>query len=829
MGGKIQIAASLGVIAAVVLLSAPSSAVNPTRKKSDKSNVVRIIKGESLELTDEEGEPCRRAISTTFEHNGTKLVSDTALWYVDRKMINAKGNVRLIQGDVTVTADKLDYDIDASLAQLRGELVQLKDKKNNILRTRLLDYNTRDSMAFYYGGGSMKSQDGQIIEGTEGEYNSKIRRFSFIHDVDMFADSIFVHTDSLDYFSDTKKAFFKTPVDFWKDDKMLSSYRGWYDRKSETFFFYDSVHGMSERQEGWCDSMYFYKVPEDVLMLGNAQLQDTTKNVAAIGHRIFYDKSESQMTLTEDAAVSILTKTEDEQTDTLFCGADSLIYRTIEYRNIPAGEFTASEARLEDLNSDPVTLYRQKAAKEAAQKAEEERRKREEAGDIDPNRPQNPQKRNKQLRGDGPKAPVFGSKSPEPAPADTLAPPVDTVSTPVDSSATFGFALGVGNVRMYRKDMQMCCDSMRYSDIDSVGRFYVSPMIWNEGNRQYSADSIYVLIKKGSVDRASLLSNAMVITQEDSICYDQIRSTEMMTFFSNSKLRRFDALGGADVMFFFKENGKMATLNKVNSKMLSAIFNKEGEVEKISYFDNTKNDAYPLDSLKREEFYLKGFNWDETHKPKSRYEVTSIEVRGTERRDYEAHEQTEFPYTDEYFPGYMEKVYQGIAEGKEAREAADSVSSVATPPAPAPADTSSAKTDSLRMSEAVKDSLSLNSDSLKTASALKEAADSLTPRQLKALEREKAREARKAAKEKKWDDLDRRDAEKKAARLEKRRARKRQRTREALILKQKQDAEDNAKLQRYIEEYQRRKARREAAEAKKPARKIIENIKEEKK
>ncbi len=79
-------------------------------------------------------------------------------------------------------------------------------------------------------------------------------------------------------------------------------------------------------------------------------------------------------------------------------------------------------------------------------------------------------------------------------------------------------------------------------------RLYRKPYVWNETKRQYTADSITVIVKNQSIERASLMSNAFIIVQEDSLSFDQIRATEMMAYFdSTGTLRRFDAMGGRPV------------------------------------------------------------------------------------------------------------------------------------------------------------------------------------------------------------------------------------------------------------------------------------------
>ena len=160
--------------------------------------MVRLLQAKSVQIiTDESERSYRKAVEATFLHNDTYLICDTAFWRVDDNIINAKGNVQLMQEGTVLTSETLDYYIDEDLAQFRGSGVQLLDKENNTLRTRYLDYNTADSVAVFSKGASMKDKDGQIIESVDGTYSSKEKLFTFSGNVNMFTDSIFIRTSTV--------------------------------------------------------------------------------------------------------------------------------------------------------------------------------------------------------------------------------------------------------------------------------------------------------------------------------------------------------------------------------------------------------------------------------------------------------------------------------------------------------------------------------------------------------------------------------------------------------------------------------------------------------
>ena len=808
-----------------ILMSLPLSA--QTQEEEQKDSLIWLMSAKSAKMVDVEGGRYRKVVGPArFLHNGTYLICDTALWNLETKVIDAWGNVSILQEETVLTSDNLKYLIDDDLAQFRGSVVQLTDKDHNTLRTRHLDYNTRDSVAVFSNGGSMRDKDGQIIESRNGSYDSKIKVFMFEDDVNMFTDSIFVKTQRLRYESDRSLAYFGGGTDAWQDDSMLSSERGWYDRDREIFLFNDYVHVMTPDQEGWCDSLYFYRNTQDVEMLGHAQVTDTTRNVFSLAGRIQYQDSLSRVTLTRKPAVITQTEEEGGGVDTVYLGAEKLVYYTMMMCDIPASLVEDSEKRLDDLNVDPVGSFRKKAAEAAAKAAEE-------AAMSDPNY-RAMKAAEEARRASAAAAPAQEDTLAALSPVDSLAVSDSLVIVPPDSTK-IGFLEALHDVRIYKKDMQVVCDSLVYSDLDSLARLFREPMIWQDIRRQYAADSITVVISDGTMKKTSLMSNAFITIQEDSLMFDQIRATEMLAFFDDrGGLERFDALGGASALFFIEENDAFATVNKTDSKMLSATF-KDGDIERIYYYESPKNDGYPIVQMSEDEKLLKGFNWQPGLRPADRNAVTPLSLRPSERSSYSARPRSTFRQTDIYFPGYMNDVYRQIEvrdslravrerDGQIARQRAEELArldSLAIAGNSAAADTLTLETaDSLSVKDslAVTDFLAL-SDSLAVVRDSLEVTPQLTPEEAAAAEKARIKEEKKAAKEAKkrqkqakrearWAELDRRDAEKAAAKEAKRLEKERQRKIKALEDAARQAEKDAAVLEKYRLKYEKQKARR---------------------
>lgn len=947
-------------ISVVTVLSTLTS-LSAQENGSQKDSLVRLLSAQSMELIEKDGVDYRKVTGPArFLHNDTYLICDTALWNMSSNEIYAISNVKILQDQTVLTGDRLTYYIDRDLAEFRGTLVQLEDKDRNVLRTEHLDYNTKDSVAVFFNGGSMKDAEGQIIESRTGTYDSKIRTFTFNDRVNMFTDSVFVKSTTIVYDARTNVATFGFDTDTWQDDNMLSANGGWYDRGREIFLFRNNVHGMSDTQEGWADSLYYYRSSKNIELLGNAQVTDTTRDVSALAGRIFYTDSLSEVKLTRDPAVIGVMKNAEDQPDTVYFGADTIFARTYMMFQVNESEIKNSKSRMEDLAVDAVQAYRQKAAKEAAEAAAK-------AMENDPNRP----KPNKKQTGEtGAEAAARGAAEtsgaagaseagtsesdasessdvseadetsesaeafesaeaseaveasgkdgdeatdvaevaegapadsltaktltsakdstvmasgaqaseadsvshapaslgpaagalPKPAgrlahasdslshiadtlshSADSLANATDSLTVAADSlsapkdSTKLNFITAIKNVKMFRKDIQLACDSLVYNDLDSLVRMYEKPFVWNEGNRQYSADSIYAVIKDRAMQKASLMSNAFIIVKEDSLCFDQIRATEMLAYFDTTgALTRFDALGEANAVFYLQEDSVYATVNKSAAKMLSARF-LNGELDKVYYFDAAKNDGYPVAQMTRDERVLKGFDWQIDACPRGKQDITTLSLRASERSSYSARPRATFEYTDRYYPGYIPGIMKQIRDGKVAKANAEARRKAAAQAKAAAADSLTVAGDSLSVAQ---DSLSLSpADSLGTslpsvADSTKAATDSLSmssdsssvnapvldPSALKKAQRDSIRAAKIAAREAKWARLDSLDAAKAKAAADKKAAKLRAKKLKQLKALKAREEKENARLEKYKAAYLKQKERDDLKVAAKAAR-----------
>jgi len=661
----------------------PLSSFSQDSGQETRDSLVRLLTASRVKLVEKDGRSFRRAEGDVrFLHNDTYLYCDTAFWCVEEQYIDAVGNVQIIQDNAVLSSDRLHYDIPSSVASFRGTLVQLEDRDSNILRTNDLDYSTRDSIAIFRSGGSMKDRDGNIIESLTGKFESALKLFTFEKDVEMFSDSAFFVSEQMKYRTDLEKAFFGNGAKGWYGRNYIQSGGGWYDKNDSKVMFDEQVYLLTDDYEGWCDELLYDRVRRETEMFRNVQLLDSAHNVMAAGGYVRFTDEPRHALLTENPAVIAVQKdSQGEMRDSLFLRADTLVFETMMKFMIPQEELQMADERLELLEVDPVANARKNASEEAAAAAAAEERQDRRRGPRPPGGPQGPGLKS----GVEPQEEVISPEEQMASACDSLTvadslfihdsmmvpdsamiAAMDSVLKNWKDSTEINFMHGYHHVLMFREDLQMVCDSIEYFDVDSIARLYGRPIVWREIKTQIASDSMQMVIRNRTLDRAYLLSNALIVSEQTpGMYYNQIKSPEMTAYFDDrsGSLKRFDALGGAQALLFMEEDSVVTTMNQKDSKIMSATF-RDGSIERVHYMGDIKSDAYPLWFLwkkEKEKMKLKDFFWSPELRPKDRFAITGQSISSSIRM--KIRDACDFPLfyrTSVFFPGYMENVLQEI-------------------------------------------------------------------------------------------------------------------------------------------------------------------------
>lgn len=685
---------------------AGSFAVTGAVQKDDDS-LVTLIQANSAKLVEVDGKPYREIVGdATFLHNNTYLKCDFAMWDVTENIIRASGNVQVIQENTFLTGDNIDYIIDSNLAKVTGSLVELYDKDHNILRTTAIDYYTKDSLGFFERGGAMQSSDGNIMESLRGYYVGKEKRFSFQSKVEVFVDSAFISSDKIDYYTETQLVKFGDATTGWKDDNMLFANRGTYDRGTTLFNLTKNGYVVSAEQEIWGDDIMYNRTTGYAEIKGNAQVLDTVQKVIMLADLATVERQPyTNVLLTRKPALAMYS-VENGKRDTLFMRADTIKYYKIPLSSVDSIAVVASAERRRLMALDPLTDIDKEAAiknpnrkrngsLKAPARAENALKGAKDENGVEDERGVNGDSLGIGRAGsvsmqvaDSNKVKVTDSLSVRHDTLDMRQQPGSMVvrdslavedslvvkdslavkdGLPVRDSLSVKDSLAVADsvavvadtvlvtfveayhkIRLHRNDIQAVADSLIYTNLDSIARFYVKPILWSDTTNQVTSDSMQVLIVDNALKKANFLSNAFIATQEDSVHFNQIKSTEMMAYFNNNDIYRFDALGGVTSAFYLQEDSIFTSINLEESKLMTARF-KNRELQHVRSISEVKSDVKPLFNLPIEEQRLRGFEWHDTLRPKSRMAITERVVK---RSDRERLERTPFPtfrYSERFF------------------------------------------------------------------------------------------------------------------------------------------------------------------------------------
>ena len=665
------------------LLFASLSTAVAQNENGQKDSLVRLIEANAAKLIDRDGVVLRKIEGPArFLHNNTYLLCDTAIWDVNTNIIDAIGNVQIIQDGTCLVGESLKYIVESNLAQFRGSKVTLMDKDNNMLCTHNLDYNTKDSVATFFGGGSLRSKDGEIIESLDGTYDSKINLFVFYNSVELFSDSLFAKSTRMEYDSNKNVAYFGPSTIGWKGNNMLQANGGEYAREREIVTFEKNAYLFSKEQEVWGDKIVYNRRSGDAQLYGNIQITDTVQSVLMFADKATYQREPLEIILTQRPAIAMYSE-QNGNRDTMYASAsDSIRYYTKPFAELDSAAIAAAKARKGVMIIDPmkeIEKLRQEKLKEARSGRKEGRE--ENAGNSSTRSSGRSSGRSSSQANiyAGQRAPEF----PSPQPDEQESPIEQQDSIPsagkesmqqIDSTAilaereldaqimrhdtcTVTFVEAWHNIKLYGKDYQGVCDSLIYTGIDSIARLYIEPVLWSDAKNQFLSDSIFIQIRNDSLYKADFINNAFIITQEDTVHYNQIKSTEMMAYFKKNDIWRFDALGGASLIFYMEEDSTYTMINQKECKILSALI-KERKIERIRYYDQLKSDLLPIYDLPINKQRLRGFKWLEERRPKSREEVMPRAIRSSQRRRLKAEPMPEFKQTSLYFPDSMQHIVE---------------------------------------------------------------------------------------------------------------------------------------------------------------------------
>ncbi|GAB3989211.1 hypothetical protein GCM10028807_13620 [Spirosoma daeguense] len=305
-----------------VLPTALAQVGTPSSGRPATTDKVELLPGaDSLVGINVPGQVVRKIYNNVrFRQKGMLMYCNLAIQNVTTNVIEAYGNVRMIQGDtISVRADTLFYYGNTRQANSRGHVV-MRDRKMTLTTTQL-DYDMLSGIAHYPKPGRIVDKE-NVLTSREGYYDTRTKLFTFRQNVRLVNPKGTLTADSLLYNSLTRIATFMGPTRITNKDGVLTAVAGDYNTVTGISNFQRRATVETPKYQLTGDSLYYDNVSELGIAKGNVVMVAKDKKAVITGEHVRYNGKVGISRVTgRPVAKSLASETTN---DTLYMRADTL-------------------------------------------------------------------------------------------------------------------------------------------------------------------------------------------------------------------------------------------------------------------------------------------------------------------------------------------------------------------------------------------------------------------------------------------------------------------------------------------------------------------------
>lgn len=255
--------------------------------------------------------------NVVFKQKTTTMYCDSSFFHSKKNTMEAFGHVRIVDDSVTITSDRLIYDGNSRIAQLRDNVTYTKGEQQ--LTTDFLDYNMESEIGNYFNNGQLQDST-NTLNSEIGYFYGKESYALFWNEVKLVAPEYDLRTDTLRYFTNTKIAKTEGQTEILSEDgTILHAKGGEFRTLSEQSQF---IEGNIETEDYFLegDELYFDDLKKYYNATGNVTMRAKNEDVIIIGNEGFADKVNGISKVYGQALMKrILEK------DTFYLAADTLV------------------------------------------------------------------------------------------------------------------------------------------------------------------------------------------------------------------------------------------------------------------------------------------------------------------------------------------------------------------------------------------------------------------------------------------------------------------------------------------------------------------------
>lgn len=573
-----------------------------------------------------------------FRQAGMWMFCDSAYYYPVLNSLDAFGNVRMEQGDTLfVYADKLYYEGNDRMARLKNGPSCAKVRLVNrdvTLTTDSLDYSLAMELGWYERWGTIDDKVNTLTS-LYGEYSPGTKNADFYHDVVLVnnKDGYTMLTDTLHYNTVTHLARIESKTEIQGASDTIITTRGIYNTQlgnaellTRSMIIHRDSNNNVTTLEG--DSIIYDKQTRisraymfrDPLKNGMPMvITDTAHKTSLIGGFGLYNDSTREALATQYPMLM-----EYSQGDTLFLRADTIKTYIIQEMVAASRRWTLSgypecdgriiiSAKDGKITIDPafftlsppmwgtpLALLRAAAPSAPAVAAKDEGRPkvpvRPDPGEV---------MASDSLAG-------FMAAGGLPIPENPSVPADSAMIAPKDSvplvPKEFHIALAYHRARFFKQDLQGVADSMVIVERDSMLYMFRKPIVWS-GERQVTGNRIDVHFNDSTADWALLPESGFLSEHVGEDFYNQLAGKKMYATFADQTLKSLDVSGNVETIFLPQESD--STYNRMvaaESSYLTIMLD-SGRMDRLKMWPEVSGTVTPLFLVKKSQQYLRQFRW----------------------------------------------------------------------------------------------------------------------------------------------------------------------------------------------------------------------------
>lgn len=253
-----------------------------------------------------------------FEHDGTLLSCDSAVFYQGKNLIKAYGKVEINQADTLhMYSDFLSYNGDSKLANATGN-VKLVDSQMT-LTSDTLKFDRAQQIAYYPNNGVVKDS-ANTLTSIIGSYYTIPKKMVFENDVVVTNEKYIIKSDHLEYYTEPKTVYFLGPSTITSEENFIYCENGFYDTKNDKSYFKQNSYFKSGPQTLKGDSLFYDRGIGFGSATKDIEIFDSIKNLLIKGNYAeYYELSDSVFVTGRAVAINVVDQ------DSLFIHGDTLM------------------------------------------------------------------------------------------------------------------------------------------------------------------------------------------------------------------------------------------------------------------------------------------------------------------------------------------------------------------------------------------------------------------------------------------------------------------------------------------------------------------------